>query len=121
MTISLGGHTLSDHLLLLGLDEAPAQTISQARTLGGRLVLTMLPLESGRELSLQSENHITTADLAAVRALYDAGQIVALVHPRLTAEVIITGIDLAPHFDFVNPAATGAAPWYSGTISMIEV
>lgn len=118
---TLGGYTLSDHLLLLGLDEAPAQTISQSRTLGGRLVLTMLPLESGRELSLQSENHITNADLIAIRALYDAGQIVALVHPRLSAEVIITGIDLTPDQDFVNPSATGAAPWYSGTISLIEV
>jgi hypothetical protein len=122
MATTLGGVTLSDHLILLGIESAPGVAWSARRTLGGRQVVQVGPrLVGGRELILQSENHLTRANLLAVKALEVAGVPVALVHPRGTFSVLITAIDVEADFDFVNPDATGAAPWYSGTISLIEV
>jgi len=122
MTITLGGTTLSDHLVLEGIEDAPAVAFSSRRTLGGRAVMQIGPtLTGGRELSLQSDNHITNAMVAAVKALQLLGQTVTLVHPRLTTTVLITEIQLEQDQPMVNPGASGANVWYSGTINMIEV
>ncbi|MGV0961799.1 MAG: hypothetical protein ACOYB1_18395 [Limnohabitans sp.] len=122
MATSLGTRTLSDHLILQGLESAPAVAYSARRTLGGRMVTQRGPtLASGRELALQSENHLTYADVAALKAIYALGQPVTLTHPRLTATVLITGLDVQADTEFVNPSASGADPWYSGTINLLEV
>jgi hypothetical protein len=44
-----------------------------------------------------------------------------LVHPRAALSVLIVGVDVVADTEFVNPAASGADPWYSGTINLIEV
>lgn len=122
MTISLGSRTLSDHLILQGIESAASVAYSARRTLGGRMVTQLGPtMSSGRELALQSENHLSFADVAAIKALANLGQPVSLVHPRLTATVLITGVDVTADSNFVNPAASGADPWYSGTINLLEV
>jgi hypothetical protein len=122
MTTSLGTRTLSDHLILQGIEAAPGVAYSARRTLGGRMVTQLGPtLSAGRELALQSENHLTYADVAAIKAIEALGQPVTLVHPRATLTVLIIGVDVIADTDFVNPAASGAAPWYSGTINLLEV
>ena len=121
MAITLGGVTLSDHLLLLGIDDAPALSVSARRTLGGSMVIQSRPLVGGRSLALQSEYHLTHAHLTAIKALENAGEVVALVHPRLSCNVLITSIEVEADFSYVDPGASGADPWYSGTINLIEV
>lgn len=122
MTVSLGSVILSDHLILQGTEAAPGVSFSARRTLGGMMVVQLGPsLPSGRELALQSENHLSHADVAAVKALEALGQPVVLVHPRATVSVLIVGVDVAADTEFVDPAAGGADPWYSGTINLLEV
>jgi hypothetical protein len=122
MTISLGTRTLSDHLLLQGLDEAPGVAWNSRRVITGRSIIQIGPmLQSGRELSLQSEGHLKQADLTAIKAMEAAGRPVALVHPRGTFTVLITAVELTPDQDYVNPSASGADPWYSGKINLQEV
>jgi len=121
MTVSLGSVVLSDHLILQGIEAAPAVAYSSRRTLGGRMVLQLGPtLPAGRELALQSEGHLTYANVAAIKALQAIGQPVALVHPRASLTVLITGVEVEADQDYVNPAAAGADPWYSGTINLLE-
>lgn len=122
MTITLGGITLSDHLVLLGIEEAPARAMSSQRTLGGRMVVAVGPsLTDGRSLSLQSENHLTLAQITSIKALEASGQTVTLSHPRGTFSVIVTGTpDVKPDIQLVNPASS-TTQWWSGTITMIEV
>lgn len=122
MTTSLGSRTLSDHLVLEGIDAAPGLAYSTRRTLGGRSITQIGPtLASGRVLALQSEGHIKYADLVAIKAMEAAGQPVTLNHPRAVLSVLITSVDLTPDQNFVNPAASGADPWYSGVINLLEV
>jgi hypothetical protein len=122
MTVSLGSRTLSDHLILQGIESAPGVAYSARRTLGGLMVVQLGPtLPAGREIALQSENHLSHADVAAIKALEALGQPVQLVHPRATLSVLITGVDVVADTEFVNPAASGADPWYSGTINLLEV
>jgi len=121
MAITLGGVTLSDHLVLLGIENAPKVAWSAQRTLGGRQVVQVGPsLTSGRELALQSENHLTQDMVDSVKELEAAGQAVSLVHPRGTYSVVITGVDLEPDTYYVDPDDADLL-WYSGTINMIEV
>ena len=121
MTVSLGGITLSDHLVLLGIEEAPRRAMSSRRTLGGRMVVQMGPLlDRGRDLSLQSEGHLTLVQVSAIKALEAAGQPVVLSHPRGTFHVIVTGLEVEPDEQLVNPAST-TLQWWSGTITLIEV
>lgn len=122
MTVSLGSVILSDHLVLQGIEAAPGVASSARRTLGGRMVVQIGPtLSGGRDLALQSENHLSYADVAAVKGLEALGQPVVLIHSRLTASVLIVGVDVAADTEFVNPAEAGADPWYSGTINLREV
>ena len=123
MTISLGGLTLSDHLYLDGIDNAPAVAYSARRTIGGRQVVQVGPLlVRGRTLSLQSEGHISHAEVASIKTMESLGLAVTLVHPRGTFSVLITGTELEPDEFLSNPdSAAAGSIWYSGTITMIEV
>lgn len=123
MTIFLGALTLSDHLYLDGIDNATGVAISQKRTLGGRSVVQVGPtLDKGRTLSLQSEGHITHAQVGSIKAMEKLGQEVTLTHPRGTFSVIIAGTELEPDELLSNPdSAAAGAIWYSGTITLIEV
>lgn len=122
MTITLGTLTLSDHLVLLGLESAPGVAYSLRRTLGGRAVLQVGPaLSGGRTLQLQSEGHLTHAAVAAIKAIEAAGQVVTLSHPRGTFSVLVVAVELDPDQLYVDPSAVGADLWYSGTITLQEV
>jgi hypothetical protein len=119
MTVTLGGITLSDHLILEGIENAPDIAFSSQRTLGGKMILAMGPsLEGGRSLVMQAENHFLLSQITAVKALAKLGQTVTLVHHRGTFSVKILSVEVTPTEDFSNP---GTDAWYSGTITMIEV
>ena len=117
MTV-LGSLTLSDDLLLLGLDSAPPVASSQRRTLSGRSLVQVAPLTGGRSLSLQSENHLSLSEVEAIQAIAATGQPVNLVHHRATIEVLIVGVEMTPAFDHANPESDA---WYYGEIFLIEV
>lgn len=122
MTVSLGGVSLSDDLVLEGIETARRVTYSSRRTLAGRHVLQVgPPLSGGRTISLQSENHITHAKLLAIKAVEAAGAVVTLVHHRGTFSVLIVSIEMEPDSPLANPADDSTVPWYSGTITMLEV
>lgn len=121
MAITLGGITLPDDLVLEGIENAAGVAMSTRRTLGGRRIVTMGPsLITGRDLALQSENHLTLPQVTAIKALEALGQTVLLVHPRASINVIITGVEVEPDTMLVNPA-NSTDQWWSGTINMIEV
>lgn len=121
MTVTLGALTLSSHLVLEGIEAAPGRAMSMQRTLGGRQVVQIgPPLDGGRVLALQSEGHLTLANVTAVKALEKAGTAVTLTHPRGTFSVIVTGVEVEPDELIVN-AESSTTQWWSGTISMIEV
>lgn len=115
---TLGGVTLSEHLVLSGLEPAPGVVHSQRRTLLGESVVQVAPVQGGRRLSLSGENHFTLAQIQAVKALESAGQAVTLVHDRGTFTVLIVGTPVEPAVDYADPAADD---WYSGEILLIEV
>ncbi len=122
MTVSLGGIVLSDDLVLEGLETARKVAYSSRRTLAGRHVLQVgPPLNGGRILSLQSENHITHAELLAIKAVEAVGAVVTLVHHRGVFSVLITAIELEPDSSLANPADDSTDLWYSGTINLLEV
>lgn len=122
MTISLNGFSLPVNLLLLGFEAAPGVAYSTRRTLGGRAVVQIGPTTpGGRILQLQSEGHLDHTDVVALKAIEAAGQPVTLIHPRATLTVLVVGTELEPDQQFVNPSASGADPWYSGTITLQEV
>lgn len=117
MTVTLGGITLSDDLVLTIGPLAPG--FSQRRLIGGASVVQADPASGGRPLALAGEHHWTLAQVTALRDLQAAGQALTLVHHRGTFSVLILDTsELAPSIDYANPTA---ADWYSGSISLIEV
>mgnify|MGYP000907484342 FL=1 len=122
MTITLGALTLPDNLVLLGIESAPAVSYSVRRTIGGRAVVQVgPPTPGGRTLQLQSEGHLGHANVAAIKAIEVAGQVVPLSHPRGTFSVLVVAVELEPDQQFVDPTESGADPWYTGTITLQEV
>jgi len=115
---TLGSVTLSDELILSGLETAPDVVVNQRRTVTGESAVQVAPIAGGRALTLSGENHFTLAEIQAVKALAAAGSAVALVHDRGTFSVLITGTPVVPTGDHANP---GSDAWYSGDITMIEV
>jgi len=115
--MTLGGVTLSDHLVLDGLETAPLVSHSQRRTLTGESVVQAAPMVGGRALSLLADGHLTLDQIQAVRAL--AGQVVTLTHGRGTFTVLVIGMDIEQFFfDNVDPVGNSR---YSGRINMIEI
>lgn len=95
--VTLGGVTLCDNLVVRGL-RAPMVAIDQQRTKAGGLVALVNRMSGGRALELYG--HYTTAQADALQAL--EGTEIALVHPSLTATVMIDGNDLAPLWDHLT-------------------
>lgn len=121
MTVSLGGYALSDHLVLQGLEAAPALAWSSRQTFG-RTIIQLLPIKGGRPVLLVSENHLTLADVQAINGLMAAGQDVQLVHHRGTFTVVIVGVDVTPDTPITNPdeePGTTNVIWYSGSINLL--
>jgi len=120
MPITLGPLTLSDDLVLSGIETADDVVVSQRRTLGGVSRLQVDPLSGGRTLTLSSDRHLTLAQVQAIKALASLGQPVTLAHHRGTYAVIITATAVEPDdaSTHSNPTAT---EWYSGDITLIEV
>lgn len=117
MTVSLGGITLSDHLVLT-IGQLPAG-ISQRRLIGGASVVQADGSSGGRTLTLAGEHHWTLAQVEALQVLQASGQAVTLVHHRGAFQVVISDTsELQPSIEYANPTA---ADWYSGSVSMIEV
>lgn len=114
----LGSVTLSDDLVLSGLETAPDIAVNQRRTLAGESVIQTAPITGGRTLTLAGENHFTLQQIQDVKALAAAGQSVTLTHHRGTFSVLITGTPVEQAIDYADPTA---AEWYSGKITMIEV
>ena len=115
---TLGSVTLSDDLILEGLETAPPIAHSQRRTLTGESVVQAAPVSGGRKLALAGDNHFTLADIEAVQALAGAGQPVTLTHHRGTFTVLIVSIEVEPAFNHADPQP---GDWYSGRINLIEV
>ncbi len=115
---TLGTVTLSDDLILEGLENAPLIAYSQRRTLAGESVVQVAPVLGGRELALVGDNHFTLAEIEAVRALAEAGQPVTLTHHRGTFRVLVVSIETDPAVDHADPRPDD---WYAGRINMIEV
>jgi hypothetical protein len=120
MTVTLGALTLSDDLVLSGLETAPDLVVNQKRTLSGRSILQTAPISGGRTLTMSGERHYTLAQVQAVKALAALGQPVTLVHHRGTFQVLITATALDPD-DAGRHSNPTSAEWYSGDITLIEV
>lgn len=119
MTVTLGSITLSDHLFLDGLENAPAIALQAKRTIGGRMIATVgSPLAGGRTLILQSENHLTLAQVTAIKALQASGAAVTLTHHRGIFSVRVAAVNVSPDDNYANP---DASVWYSGEITLLEV
>lgn len=116
--ITLGGISLSDHLILGGIETAPDLAYSQRRLIGGASYVQTDAIIGGRELTLSGENHFTLAEITAVKALAAAMQPVTLVHHRGTFTVLIVAVEATPTFAHADPDDDS---WYSGSINMIEV
>ena len=115
---TLGTITLSDDLVLEGLETAPPIAHSQRRTLTGESVIQTAPISGGRKLALVGDNHFTLADIEAVLALARVGQQVTLTHHRGTFTVLIVPVEVDPAFNHADPQP---GDWYSGRINLIEV
>lgn len=115
---TLGTLQLSDNLVLDGLENSPAISMSQRRTLTGDLVIQTAPISGGRKLALLSDNHLTLAQVEQIKAMEAAGQPVTLTHHRGTFSVLIVSIEVGPAFDHADPQP---GDWYSGRINLIEV
>lgn len=115
---TLGGITLSDHLILTGLLSSPAVATATTWSIGGVPTYTIQPLSGGRSLVLQGENHYTLEQLEQIRAMSNLGESVSLDHPQFTGDVYITGIDSPePIFDRADPESD----WlYSANINLRE-
>jgi len=121
MTVTLGGVILSDHLALLGIENSPGVAWSAQRTLGGAQKIEAGPtLTGGRQLALQSDNHLTLTQIESIKELEALGQSVSLVHHRGTFTVFITGIEVEPDTIIADPDDAEML-WYSGQINLIEV
>jgi hypothetical protein len=120
MATLLGALSLSDDLVLSGLETAPDIVVSQKRTLSGRSVIQTAPISGGRTLTLSAERHYTLAQVQAVKALAALGQPVTLSHHRGTFQVLITATALEAD-DASQHANPTAAEWYSGDITLLEV
>lgn len=120
MATLLGTLSLSDNLVLSGIEQAPDIAHLQRRTLTGRSIVTTAPVVGGRMLTLNSERHLSLADVQAIKALAVAGAPVTLVHHRGTFSVLIVGTALEPDDASLHANPT-AAEWYSGDITLIEV
>lgn len=117
MTVSLGGITLSDHLILTIGPAGVAH--SQRRLIGGASVVQADGNIGGRSLMLQGEHHWTLGQVEQLRSLEALALPVDLVHHRGAFTVlIIDSSDLTPSTDYANPTD---ADWYSGSLTMIEV
>ncbi len=114
----LGPVTLSDHLILSGLESASPIAVSARRTLGGRSVVQSLATPAGRLFTLQGENHFSLQDLQDVQDLAAINQAVSLVHARGTFTVLITAVDPEPAWSLADPESTSL---YSATITLQEV
>jgi hypothetical protein len=117
MTVSLGGLTLSDELVL---DIKGAGVgYSQTRLIGGASVVQADGSSGGRTLTLTGEHHWTLAQVTAIQAMQSVGQAVSLVHHRGTFTVLIVDTStLEPSIPYANPQSTD---WYSGSLTLIEV
>jgi len=115
---TLGSVQLSDHLVLDGIENAPGIAWSQRRTVTGEPVVQVTPVSGGRKLTLSAENHLTLAQVQAIKEIEAAGQPVTMVHHRGSFQVLVVGVDVAPSIVHADP---GPEDWYSGTITMIEV
>jgi hypothetical protein len=121
MSIQLGDLELSDHLILVGLDSSTMRATQISRSIYGVAIYNNgVALMGGIELSLLSQNHIYYDQLQALRLLEETGEAVSLVHPRGTYRVRITGNDLAPDREVVDPF-NDPDLWYSGSIYLLTV
>jgi len=114
----LGSLTLSDHLVLNGLESAAPIAWTARRTLGGRQVVQSMPLSGGRLLTLIGENHFSLSDISDIQALAALNQPVTLTHDRGTFTVLIAAVDPEPAVLLADPESTA---WYSASISLQEV
>jgi hypothetical protein len=119
MTI-LGGYTLSDHLVLEGLENSSLAAVTVTHTLGGAAIVQWDPMDTatGVELRLVSERHLSLDEVQQVRSLQ--GQIVQLEHHRGTFNVLVTGAQVEQD-DAGIYADPPADTWYSGEIILITV
>ena len=117
---TLGALTLSDDLVLSGLETATEVVVTQRRTLGGVSRLQVDAISGGRTLTLSSERHLTLAEIQAIKALAALRQPVALVHHRGSYTVLITGTPVEPD-DASLHSNPSAGDLYSGDITLIEV
>lgn len=116
--ISLGGITLSDHLVLTGLESAQLVGYGVIQTIGGKAYVQSDANDpvAGVELTLSGVNHFTLSEIQALRDL--RGQTVELVHHRGTFNVLIINTPVEPAVDYADPQDDD---WYSGEIQMITV
>lgn len=118
MTITLGGITLSDHLILTGDITAQRVVANKRRTIGGEAHITTATVSSGDDLILSGENHFTRAQIVSIKELEAARTAVSLVHHTGTYIVLVTGTNVEQTFNYADPVSTD---WYSGDITMIRV
>lgn len=118
MTVTLGGITLSDHLVLSGIETAPGVVVNSRRLLGGALNIQTASVSGGRALTLSGENHFTLAQVSAIKVLEAQGQSVELIHPRGTFNVLIIGTPVEPEEQLADQPDDA---WYSGDINLLEV
>jgi hypothetical protein len=116
--ISIGGLTLSNHLILAGLESAAPVAISQKRTVGGKLFYRTSPTIKGRVLTLSGKHHFTHGQIKQLRVMATIGAPLALIHPRGNYSVIVTGISPDPSINYSDPVDGDR---YSGEITMLEV
>lgn len=113
-----GTLTLSDNLVLSGLETAAPAVHSARRLIGGAVVVQSDANIGGRVLRLNSANHLALSDVEQIQSLFAAGQPITVTHHRGTFTVVITGMDLAPARDHANPYQDAL---YSGDIYLQEL
>ena len=118
MTI-LGGITLSDDLVLSGLEDAVPVVVNQRRTVEGISILTVGANVGGRLLKLSGDKHFTLTQIVAIQGVAALGQPVLLSHHRGDFTVMITGAPVQPDDSGLH-ADPQPDEWLSGDITMIE-
>jgi len=124
--ITLGAITLNESLYLEGIDNAQNIAVSQARTLGGSLIVQTMQMDGGRTFTLgtvRADGSITgmwcQQQIDAIKALELIGGAVTLVYrDRGSFNVMISGTNFVQLY---QREPVNIYKKYTGSITLIEV
>lgn len=127
MTVKLGNLTLDDNLRLDGLETAEKICATPYTSFDGTVDVLLMAGAQKRTIALYNTLNgndyeggvFTYGQIETIQSMAEAAVAVTLVHPRLTASVLVLSIsDFASDSELANPDDD---EWCAATINLIEV